>query len=481
MKNTLPLLNNKNFAIKTHIKSILCLWLLVFTSCIDQQEILFEGKSCEHYNCADATVIQVTDYYFPHSYKSFKNDSRKFSSNYAEFLGFKYNIPLHVFESSIKGKEFEEFLNTGRGGASIYYPSCQFEFRKSKFDSIRDQIESIYGKCVSTMSYGCGNTNYRDSLPNYILGGRNSGATSITLGMHGITWYGNNLGINGPSDLNKTYNRRSRRSSGRYYADIQREMVSPTVASKYVSEEVRATINNNGFYTNFMHWQDFYSNPIGDTIQGMKVIDSLFIGIREGIGHGTTAKIDYNQAIEYLYSKEAIDSIVLVRTKWNKLELHFEPNKLHLVDYNVIDTPLSIEIPKAAFEEGEFQNIKPFKNIVSVYEDSSKIYLNVLVDWNKEKNIHPISMRGGRRKTRTRFEQMELQLQSDRKVTSNKTGKFVLFRRPILGEAYEMHIIDRTVNFGNNYKLPTFEEGYRYFCGGISDDGESNIIELENI
>ena len=115
-----------------------------------------ELEVCRHYNDADATVMQVTDQYFPFDWSQYKNDARRFGSSYAEFLAFKHNIPLHVFEHESKQGSLEKFMQTGRGGASMYFPSCNVKFTRKKLNEIRGKVASASGYRPSTISYGCG-------------------------------------------------------------------------------------------------------------------------------------------------------------------------------------------------------------------------------------------------------------------------------------------------------------------------------------
>jgi hypothetical protein len=227
--------------------------VFLFSGCDSKIKKNLVTSVCEHYNCADATVLQVTDQYFPPYSSNVRNNSSKYGAIWAEFLAFKYDIPLHVFEQNIKGNGFKAFLQTGRGGASVYYPSCFEPYRITKLDSILIEIGKAYGRKPTTISYGCDKTTYADSLPLYILGGRNSLFFSAELGMNSITWYGPGAGIKYQKDFSKREIILSRSAGGRFYTDIQRDDVSVLEAQNFVQEQVGKTIKTHGFYTNFMH------------------------------------------------------------------------------------------------------------------------------------------------------------------------------------------------------------------------------------
>ena len=464
---------------------LLLLCILTIFSCKEKDSKRIHKSTkiisvCDHPDCADATVIQLTDQHFPPDYKLFNEDSRMYSAAYAEYLGFLYNIPLHVFEQEVKGDEFIDYLKTGRGGASIYYPSCFHEYDEKKFESIRNEIGEVYGKTVTTMAYGCGKAGYADSLPNYILGARNSSTTPATSRKNGVTWYGKDLGWGTMNKMNSASQRRNRTATGRYYSDIQRGKLSSLEASSYVKEQVQLTMQNNGLYTNFMHWQDYYPNANGDTIEGMKVIDSLFIAMREGIGAHTTAKVDYNEAIEYLYARESVRSASIIIFDNEEVELQISTEKEWPIDYNEIDTPITLAIPKNSFVSLKFQQIKTSEQIISAHEEDSIVYLDVRIDFNVPRTIIPLEF-GAERTISPRFAPIRMNYDGDHGISASIEGKFVLFRRPKEGAPHEISIVDRTDEFELNYDLPSLEEGYDYFCGGITKDGESSLIAIEKI
>lgn len=470
-KNTLLFLMRKN---KTYIILFSSFFAAFLVLSCQKKEIFTKSiEVCPHYNCADATVIQVTDQYFPPKHRFVRDDSRKYSAVWAEFLAFKYNVPLHVFEQNVKGEEFRGFLQTGRGGASIYYPSCHFEYRQSKLDSIKAEIENVTCRTISTLSYGCGKTKYSDSLPNYILGGRNSKFMSLSNNTEANTWYGE--GVSAPEDFNIL----NRSAGGRFYTDIQRNNQNLAQAGNYVTEQVSKTVANGGFYTNFMHWHDHYNNKNDSLIEGVTVMQPLFKAMQKGMKNSRNAGLDYNEAIEYLYAKEAIDSVQILESTSSVLKIEIQLSKKRNADYSVIDTPVTFSVRKDAMEAFEIDEVDLNTKLLSVFEDDDRYYLNIMLDFTQSEIIVTLHSK----KDRVEILELEEALRVSKRwfvngVKASEPSKFILFRREQGAKEYEIEIVHRTVSFSEKYDLPELDEGYDYFCGAIDKKKESTLIEL---
>ncbi len=446
------------------------LLIIFFTVSCQKKEVFPKTiEVCPHYNCADATVIQLTDQYFPSNHNFVKKDSRKYTAAWAEFLAFKYNIPLHVFEQNVKGQEFEQFLKTGRGGASIYYPSCHFEYRKSKLDSIKAEVEEVYGKSISTLSYGCGKTYYADSLPNYILGGRTSEYVAMKSNSEVSIQYetATNLAL------------LKRPAAGRYYTEIQRNKSTVANAALYVKNQVKKTIDKRGFYTNFMHWHDYYKNSSDSLIEGVRVMEAMFKAMHEGMVKSRNSGLDYNEAVEYLFAKEAVDSVKILKSTPSTLTLGIQLSKKTDLDYNNIDTPITLRLRKDAIEDFEMDRVEFSDKIKSVLEDDENYYLNLLLNFDLPENIVTFSSK----KEPVEILELENALRINkswffRNVKASSPSKFILFRRKKEAINYEIEIVVRTTTFSEKYELPEFEEGYDYFCGAIDKKRQSTLIEL---
>lgn len=434
-----------------------------------------------HYNGADATVIQLTDQYFPPYNSNIRSDNRKYSSAWAEFLAFKYNIPLHVFDQNVKGAMFKAFLQSGRGGASVYYPSCVTSYRKGKLDSIISEIASVSGRRPTTVSYGCGKTSYADSLPPYILGGRNSSFIHIKRGMDAITWYGTGYGNANRKNFIKQNLSLNRSSGGRFYSDITTKNITVTEAARFVETQVRKTVDTAGFYTNFMHWHDQYKNKKGVLIEGVAVMEQLFDAMNKGLIGSRNSYLDYNEAVEYLYAKESVNAVTLEVDSEEQISIKLTHSKKRERDYSVIVTPISIKIEKNTLQHFDIEKVAKQERIVSIFEDEAHYYVNILLNY-EQKETNVILTYGEKN-----YEVLDLNQKFKIKkgilfnqVSGNMPAKFVLFRRKVGAKEFEIELVDRRSNFEEKYEPPNFEEGYDYFCGAITRTRQSALIHIKN-
>lgn len=435
----------------------------------------------EHYNGADATVLQVTDQYFPPYNSNVRKNSSKYGAVWAEFLAFKYDIPLHVFEQNIKGNVFKAFLQTGRGGASVYYPSCIESYRKTKLDSMLQEIGEAYGRQPTTISYGCDKTEYADSLPPYILGGRNSSFLRAELGLNSETWYGQGTGTNYHKNFSNRENMLSRSAGGRYYADITNDNISAEKSANFVKKQVSITANSHGFYTNFMHWHDYYKNTNDSIIEGVAVMEPLFDAMNKGLQGSRNSSLDYNEAIEYLYAKEAVDSLEVVGITDEALKIKIKHSRKSSADYSVIATPITIKVPKYLIEDYTMEHTKKSPNIASIFEDEHNYFVNVLLNYEQPETV--ISLLKGNKRYSILHIDKPLELKRGwilNTVRANVPAKYVLFKRKKGAKVHEIEFVHRMLSFSEKYNLPNLEEGYDYFCGAITETRKSALINIEN-
>lgn len=437
--------------------------------------VKIKAEVCEHYNGANATILIVTDKYIPFDQKQYQHDNRRFGTAWAEFLAFKYNIPIHVFEEDMKIVAFKEFLTTGRGGASVYYPSCKTIYSKLILERKIKDIESLSGKKPTTLSYGCGKTSYADSLPEYILGGRNSDYTACNSGDSCITWYGKNAGYSGRLDFSDSKNIISRPSSGRFFSDITNK-ADITAAEDFVKKQVQITSSNAGFYVNFLHWHEYYWEK-KQKVEAVRVMENLYQAVSEGIGNSKISKIDYNQAVEYLYAKEAVDTVYFSKNK-KMINLEFRYSKKRKIDYSVIQIPLTIKFEKKKNSPLNYHKILTSDKVVNAYQDDKFIYLNIKPDYTLEKEVIPLLL-GNRLILPELWHVPKLTYSlTEQTLSVTKPSKFVLFMKKQGEDAFKVEVIDRTFDFMNQYNLVTRMEGYDYYLGAITEEGESSLLEI---
>ena len=226
-----------------------------------------------------------------------------------------------------------------------------------------------------------------------------------------------------------------------------------------------------------MHWHDYYTNKEGDTIEGVKVMPYLFQALEKGIGDNHTAKIDYNEAIEYLYAKEAIDSVYLSKNAESKFKINLIFKKTRPIDYSVIKTPITLIFSKKSIQELGGKAISFESDYgLGVVKDSSNFYVNIPLDLSKESNSVRIDLIDFEENIEVSFQKPNLKRKGNNTIISTTASKFVVFRRKKEAPEYEIEIVDREFNYSKEFQFKGFEEGYDYFCGAINKQRESSLI-----
>ncbi len=441
-------------------------FILLFLSCQEKGTQL-DVKVSSHYNNADATIIQCSDQYY--NQLATYNTSRQYSAEVAEFNALKYNIPIHVFEGKIE-HGLKDYLDMGRGGVSAYFPSCTEEYSEKMLDSILNVLTPVYGRRPTTMAYGCGKTNYADSLPNYILGGRNSSGSTpktLKLGAPVCSYYGKDAGDPSVYPAESFSFLRNRLNASRSWVNIIMDDLSEEESLSYVKTEVEKVISNKGFYLDFMHWHiDEYKGK-----NAQQFIPKLFQSMGEAINKSYIAKVDYNQATEYFYGKEAIDSVSLVE-KADVYEISvYVKKKFDKIDYDVIKTPISfqtnISLENAQKLGGE--------DVKSVTFRKDQTIINAFVDFNKPVNKIIIDKNNGSKFLTLKFDVS----QKNNAILTTDVTKATFFQKN--KEDYKVKIIKRSLTFSKNHEFAfkTDNSDYEYYVGVINKLGESKLIKVE--
>lgn len=444
----------------------LILLFFSFLGC-SQNETKIGIEVCAHFNNADATIIQCSDQYYNQT--ATYNINRQYSAEVAEFEALKSNIPIHVFEEKVE-RGLKEFVGMGRGGVSMYYPSCSKEYRKTALDSIIKELEGVYGRKPTTIAYGCGKTNYSEDLPNYILGGRNSSYGSPKMLNKNIpvcTYYGEGFGESSIYDVSSSSFIRNRLNSSRSWANVIVDNLSELESLDFIEKEVERAVSNNGFYVDFMHWH------IGD-VKGknaQKFIPKLFNTINKAVKGNYISKVDYNQAIEYQYAKSSIDSVSLVEKKDYYLIKVYTNQRYKKIDYSVIKTPVSF---KTLINIEELMNLGG-DDIESVSKVNGAIIINALINFNEKVNVIKVN-----KKVESKFLSLTCDaIYEDNKIYSEYPIKVTFFKKN--KNDFKVEIIKRSLEFKtvHTFDLDVYSNEYDYYAGIINKLGESKIIKIE--
>lgn len=227
----------------------------------------------------------------------------------SEFWAFKHNIAATAFVSFYNTNRDTGMIQTGRVAPSVYYQTGKADkVLATQEEKAFQQAE--YGYTPYCFSYANGNTagpeNY---LPDWI-GGRNSNSS---IAGDSNTMYGNGAGL--PSDKTARTDYISRASAMRY-RDFVNNLGGGTQADAdaYLEQELLKTKNNHGFFQDFTHWHT----------AGTLVRDML-AKTRDVLAGADVHYADYEEAIRYMWAREALQSVVVagytVNLTWGSFEL----------------------------------------------------------------------------------------------------------------------------------------------------------------
>lgn len=454
---------------------LIFIFLIVINISCKTKPVTYKVEVAKHFNNAQATIIQCSDQYYNQT--ATYNQYRQYSAETAEFYALKYNIPIHVFENKVE-KGLQSFVEMGRGGVSMYYPSCTKEYDSLYLKQITNDLQKVYGKQPTTLAYGCGKSHYSSLLPKAILGGRNSSRgtpNGLKSGTPICTFYGNQSGESGNYPVNTSSFIKNRLSASRAWDLKHTDNLTDEEVLSFLETEVKRTINNNGFYIDFMHWHiDEFKG-----INAQEFIPKLFKSFSNAVDNNYISKVDYNQAIEYFWGKQAIKNVEM-----NEFENHFtltvQLKELNPdIDYTLIQTPMSFVV-KNSDKYQTYTNINFYggQNVHSIVTIEGNIVFNVFLDFNNTTNTIKID-----KQTVSKLKELNYTLKSNKNTIESTQPIKVTFFEQIKGdEAHKIRILSRSLKYDTKHTINTslLKENCNYFAGTINELGESKLIEMTN-
>lgn len=350
---------------------------------------------CNHRFGAKATLTQETDRYMIATAITM------------EMIGFKHNItPTFFLTGSDSASLINDVVPTKRCGWGIYYSTSNWyydsgvrqipDFTKNVWTSLganafknavegqskplnypnhgqqlydisdgvfgydyntnsvgTNQLNEVYGTATdaiskfvnqvgvlpSVISYATGLDFIGDFLTDYFIAGRNSQYTMPTAG-DGRTAYGYDKNTNQYLGYpNIPFSRKDRISQ-----PCTTRFGTFAGYSAFVTDQITKTINNGGWYNDFVHYSTADMNEMNLFYE---LIDSV-------IGSNFVWRCGYDEAMEYLFLKEGIQRIVAI-SKEDYVQCFLYVNESLNVCYPKINTNISFEINLAStFLSGKF-------------------------------------------------------------------------------------------------------------------------------
>lgn len=242
-------------------------------------------------------------------------------------------------------------------------------------DILQDYFRFNIGAESSGFSYRNGRTEGAEMLVPKFLGGRNSNIMQSSLDDKAVTDYGAGLGF--PSGESVSRLDRISMASSTRYKDMYENLGlgSQSQVLEYIKRQLRDTINNGGFYNDFIHRYQWGATP------AIENFNQFLISVNEVVGDHFVHYCGYGEAMEYLFYREMIADIsayedsgvvkVVIQKsdKFKDLEINriSQTTLLHL-----LRTPISIEID---LSETSLKGVEVSANVGSLISNGGDKYV----------------------------------------------------------------------------------------------------------
>lgn len=214
----------------------------------------------------------------------------------------------------------------------------------------RVRFFELLGYNPSTMSYRQGRDEMKFEIIPYYLGGRNSDFGGITsnggnYNADGISWYGGrDLGFGNIYGTISDFI--SRGSTSRFQSYIlENPSVNLEGATHKTQVQIKKTIKNKGWYSNFDHW-GFAISQFND----LTLLSDFYSLLRTTIGTGNrNLAVGYSIAVEYYWYKRILKKVDFASVN-DSLRITLTLNNDQGVNDSLIRTPIAIRLSKQEYD-----------------------------------------------------------------------------------------------------------------------------------
>lgn len=350
-----------------------------------------------------------------------------------------------------------------------------------------DYINDVFGQsnCLETFQHSINQFGYYSDM-GLILSG-----ASYSLGQTGgkELYKISNLGIrnseysfSGDSDIG--YNIppddfKSKASSTRTY-DSYSGGDLPTAAASlaYSATQVERVYVEGGWYNDFIHWHQMYRD------NEMDFFNQMFGMMDSAIGSNDVWRAGYGEVLEYSSLKRSVKNLGSF-IDGDSIQLFVQlddPEKdsatfgvSNAINFELVNTPLSFKVNLAGTPLSS-------KNISC---DSAALIRDLGNDeWVV--NVLPSRFRNGYFNFKVyESASSEYYYSSERptltfsnnEVTTNTPCMFVVWRKPVGGDEYDIEEVSRSADYTDAYEI-NVESGYNYYVGGLTASRVSNLLEV---
>jgi hypothetical protein len=324
-----------------------------------------------------------------------------------------------------------------------------------------------YGaKRLSSISYMNGRPEMNPLLVPYFLFGRNS-VYSWT-GSSKVDYYS-------PSRLDMI----SRQSSTRTW-DAPRESRFPNQSDSilYTESQIQLAIDNNGWFSDFMHWHSLYEISPSD----LDFFGTFYSSIRSKINGNDVWCAGNDEASEYYFIRESIRSlgsfendgkVYLMYEIFDKYKYFLQGISQNL-DISLLKTPVSIRVDLSGTSLSG-KNIK-CNGSESIRSLGSDVYIINLPYKSSSEGFAVFELE----------DSVSSDYYSDNApiitilgntITTDINSKLVIWRKITGSDDNTIREVYRNNELGTSFSY-IFESGYSYYIGAISKYRHSSLIEI---
>ena len=346
--------------------------------------------------------------------------------------------------------------------------------------SIEDQNDFYFAKFnknTSSISWQGGNDDSSISMIPYYLGGRNSKSISEPLIDPSNTYYGFGLGHNENADTETLRSRyTSYISSLRWWDKYQID--GATAVNNKITSEIPATIANNGWFRDFIHWHEL------EAAGTLPLLDSYLALVRSNISTDKVYSASSGDALEYLFLREIVNRvsaqekdgrIYIVTDVVDEFKEQITSGISGGLDLDTISQSLSVKIDitgstlvgsnlKANF--GKLINLGGNEFIVEIPFNKKEQFQSVV-----------LSVADGGYYDTAQPTANENTVNNVLTIESDMKCKAVLFRVLSGGAEIDYKIFERSNEFSEIHNF-TVSGSYDYKVGILSEFGEANLINI---
>lgn len=289
----------------------------------------------------------------------------------------KYSIFFAQSNGNSRANQIKQYIQQNKVWLDMYYISASSSggtISLQEYEEARDNIISFindnFGIRPVAFSYGYGNTSFSEYAKSDFLGGRNSGNALVT-----------DYGIDCGNPNNEAYSLSrfiSKPSTTRWFNDARdvRGAYTGTAADfaarlATLSDQIDATMQNNGWFNNFTHIHDVYSyqEPETGNYVARDAYEDYFEMLAQKNSNNEIYFAGYGEAVAYLAYRSMIKRVAMfspVANPQDELIIRIETdNSILGVDTSLLNVPISVKF-STANTPLEGQTIRSSRNLISL-------------------------------------------------------------------------------------------------------------------